>query len=151
MTSPVVPVGPVEPLGPPDGRRRVPAWAGPLGSLAAAAAGCALVATTGRLPVPGCILKSATGLDCPLCGGTRAVGRLLSGDLVGALDMNVLVVVALPLVAWAWLAWAAPTVGVRRIPAPRLPAWAPAAAAVVLVGFAVLRNLPFAPFAVLGT
>ncbi len=39
--------------------------------------------------LPLCVLKSATGLPCPLCGGTRATQALLRGDLARALYLNV--------------------------------------------------------------
>jgi hypothetical protein len=36
-----------------------------------------------------CAFKGATGLPCPLCGGTRATHALLHGDFVRAAYMNV--------------------------------------------------------------
>src|ERR1700754_4094096 len=36
-----------------------------------------------------CAFKGATGLPCPLCGGTRATHALLRGDLVRATYLNV--------------------------------------------------------------
>ena len=38
--------------------------------------------------LPTCVLKSATGLPCPFCGGTRATQALLRGDLARALYLN---------------------------------------------------------------
>lgn len=38
--------------------------------------------------LPACVLKSATGLPCPFCGGTRATQALLRGDLARALYLN---------------------------------------------------------------
>ena len=38
--------------------------------------------------LPTCVLKSATGLPCPFCGGTRATQALLRGDLGRALYLN---------------------------------------------------------------
>ena len=35
-----------------------------------------------------CVFKSATGLPCPLCGGTRAAQAVLQGDLSRALYLN---------------------------------------------------------------
>jgi hypothetical protein len=55
-----------------------------------------------RLPVIVCVFKGLTGLPCPTCGSTRALGRLFAFDLAGALAMNPLTVLAAALVAvWA--------------------------------------------------
>jgi hypothetical protein len=67
------------------------------------AAGAALVGLLhlDRLPVSVCFLKFATGCPCPTCGATRAMARLVVGDLRGAFLMNPLAIVAAFLVA-AW-------------------------------------------------
>jgi len=58
----------------------------------------------GHYPV--CPLKAFTGLDCPGCGGLRAVHSLAHGDVVGALNHNVLAVVMyIPAIAIGWLLW----------------------------------------------
>lgn len=55
-----------------------------------------------RLPFALCIFKGLTGLPCPTCGSTRALGRLFSLDLAGALAMNPFAtLVALLMVGWA--------------------------------------------------
>jgi predicted ABC-type sugar transport system permease subunit len=55
-----------------------------------------------RLSVTICTLKATTGLACPTCGGTRALGLLYHFDLSGALAMNPLVTVGvLALIPWA--------------------------------------------------
>jgi len=41
-----------------------------------------------RLPFALCYLKLTTGLPCPTCGSTRALGRLFALDFAGALRMN---------------------------------------------------------------
>ncbi len=50
-----------------------------------------------------CTLNTVTGLLCPACGGTRAVGELLSGNLLLALRYNPLVITILPVVFYALL------------------------------------------------
>lgn len=85
-----------------------------------------------------CPLRVMTGLDCPLCGATRATHALLRGDLFTALDFNALYVVALPLLAVAFVVWlrSGQWPSVLR---GRQASWG---LAVVAVAFAVLRNLP---------
>lgn len=55
-----------------------------------------------RLPMALCYVKVLTGLPCPTCGSTRAVGRLFQLDFAGAFAMNPLTAAsALVLGAWA--------------------------------------------------
>lgn len=55
-----------------------------------------------RLPFTVCVFKHLTGLPCPTCGSTRAMGRLFALDPAGALAMNPLITVAvLLLLPWA--------------------------------------------------
>jgi hypothetical protein len=54
-----------------------------------------------RLPFALCTFKQITGLPCPSCGGTRALGRLAALDLQGAFAMNPLAV-ALAAVVLLW-------------------------------------------------
>lgn len=133
---------------------RRPAWLGPAGVAAVTvAAGGALAwldpGVRARI-VPGCPFRLLTGLDCPGCGATRAVYALTQGDLVTALDHNVLVVALLPVLAVAWAGWLASTLGWRERP-PTLPARVSMGLAVTVLVFWVVRNLPFAPFVWLGS
>ena len=55
-----------------------------------------------RLPFATCVFKGLTGLPCPTCGSTRALGRLFALDFAGALAMNPLTTAAaVVLAAWA--------------------------------------------------
>lgn len=93
-----------------------------------------------------CPLHALTGLDCPLCGGLRAVHNLGRGQAAAAAGSNalvVLVLVPLALVLWTrWLraSWAGP----RRV---RLAAPSGRVGLALLVAagaFALVRNLPVA-------
>jgi hypothetical protein len=95
---------------------------------------------------PRCPLHEFTGLACPGCGALRAVHQLLHGRIWAAFKFNPLLVSVLPFVLWQmgkrvvrdWQGL--PTQDLFRD--PRSP-WLALGA---LIGFAVLRNLPFFPF-----
>lgn len=91
---------------------------------------------------PSCIVHSLTGFECPGCGATRASHHLLNGDIHRAAELNLLLVLVSPWLAWLFARW------VIKGPAPRLRmGWGRGVAlgAVVLV-FTVLRNLALEPF-----
>jgi hypothetical protein len=121
--------------------------------VAVAAAGCAALAVVGVVDPaqarfgPPCPLQVTTGLDCPLCGATRATHQLLRRDLAAAADLNALYVVALPVVAalalW-WLLRGAAPAWTRRPVIRRT-------AGVVVAVFAVARNLPWEPWTALAS
>ena len=95
-------------------------------------------------PLPPCPSRWLTGIYCPGCGATRALHALLHGDIGKAISMNVVFVLALPVVVLLVLNH------VAKLPArlvtiagffsdARPWAW-------VLICFAILRNLPWVPF-----
>jgi len=72
---------------------------GGIGLLAAAAVG---LLRLDRIPLTLCVFKALTGLPCPTCGSTRALGRLFALDFAGALAMNPFTALVAVLVAgWA--------------------------------------------------
>lgn len=90
--------------------------------------------------LPPCPFHEITGLYCPGCGTTRALHALLHGSFPLALSMNPLAVVAIvlmPVLLWNGLnpgrMW------MSRLSDARI--WL-----VLVVAFAVLRNLPWEPF-----
>ncbi|MCZ4499308.1 MAG: hypothetical protein JWQ74_1861 [Marmoricola sp.] len=110
------------------------------GLAAVAVAGVALVNPHQSGHYPTCPLLALTGLYCPLCGGLRATYDLAHLDVGAALARNPLVVLAVPLIALAWFAWAQRAYTDRR-PAV-VPAWLGTGILALLVGFGVLRNVP---------
>lgn len=96
--------------------------------------------------IPPCPTKALLGIDCPGCGMSRAVYSLLHGDLGAALAFNALGVVALVLLAVAFVTY---TIGLwrgRRVRGWQNLRYSPAVVLVVTVIWFVIRNLPFAPF-----
>ena len=131
---------------------RPAAWAGPGAAGAAALGLCAAAAVLdpSRRQTPPCPFHALTGLWCPVCGSTRALHTLVHGHLGAAFGRNPLLVVVLPLLAWAWLAWTLDVLGgprLVRIPARR---WVLVAFVTTAAAFWVARNLPFPALRVLG-
>ena len=95
--------------------------------------------------LPPCPLHALTGLWCPGCGSTRALHALLHGDLAQALAMNPLLVLASPLLAAmalnaaGWHPRGSEALW-RALARPKPWLW-------LLLGYGVLRNLPWPPFA----
>lgn len=98
---------------------------------------------------PVCPLFALTGFACPGCGLTRGFHALFHGDVLTALDFNLLTPV------WAviffYVAVSMVLLAARGKGLPMWPKWPRfmfAFLAVLLV-FGVLRNLPMYPFSVL--
>ena len=102
---------------------------------------------------PPCPFHAITGCYCPGCGSTRGLHLLLHGHLAAACRMNVLMVLCLPYLAYAYLAYSArvcfPQARWASSPRrPAKPAWIWALLVVILL-YWVLRNVPAWPFALL--
>ena len=54
------------------------------------------VAGTALEIITHCQTHSLFGIYCPLCGGTRALGSLMAGDILSAIKYNVGLVLAIP-------------------------------------------------------
>ena len=130
---------------------RLPRWSGPASATAVVAAGGALVAAnnpTSNPILPPCPLYALTGILCPGCGSTRATHALLNGDLIAAFDFNPLMVLAIPVIAFAFIRWWAIAFGrdgSTRVEL-KLPPQAIWALFALVMVFSVTRNLPWGVF-----
>jgi hypothetical protein len=134
-------------------RSRARRMAGPLiaaGGLLAATAYVGAVDPNAPGHYPLCPTKYLTGLDCPGCGGLRAVHSLAHGDVAGALNHNAFVVLlVIPLILGGLVAWAvrewrgepAKPVGERWYE----KRWLLVTLGVVMIAFTVVRNIPGVP------
>lgn len=119
--------------------------AAPLGVAAAAVGGAVLLhvrdpRTSTYLPCP---FHALTGLWCPGCGTTRALGDLTRGDVAAAASSNVVAVMCVVVAVGLWGLW----LRARWMQIPlTLPGPTRLAAAVVLAlvaVFTVVRNTPW--------
>lgn len=67
---------------------------------------------TEHLVMPKCVFKALTGLNCPLCGGQRAIHAALHGQILDAARYNYFLAFSLPyaliLIIENWLMPASP-------------------------------------------
>ena len=92
---------------------------------------------------PKCVFHSLTGLDCPGCGGLRATHQLLHGNIVGAVQLNPLFVMLLPVGGFFAFRQVFYLLTRRWLPQPFQRAQWAMFLAVVIIAFGVLRNLPW--------
>ena len=133
---------------------RAPRWAVPLAAVGCVGLGIAytLVSDPTRSApdaAPTCLLKLTTGLDCPGCGGTRALWYLLHADLPAAARHHFLFVFTVPFLAYLFVAWAGKQAFGWRLPELRLSPKVLGGFLAAWFAFSVLRNLPWAPFTAL--
>lgn len=87
---------------------------------------------------PRCQIQKLTGLYCPGCGMTRALARLVRGDVLGSLSYNVLLIPFVCLLVALFFS--------ARLRQNGDLAWK---MCIFLLVFTVLRNLPWYPFVLL--
>ena len=95
---------------------------------------------------PVCPLYSLTGIACPGCGLTRGFHALFHGDLLTAIDYNLLAPVFFLFFAYLGISMLLVVLRGRGLP---LNIYRPKLLFGILTGmlvFAVVRNLPFYPF-----
>ncbi|MBG6067297.1 DUF2752 domain-containing protein [Micromonospora ureilytica] len=130
---------------------RSPRWAVPLAALGCVGIGMSYAMLSNPThadpdAAPTCLLKLTTGLDCPGCGGTRALWYVLHGDLPAAARHHFLFIFALPFLAYLFVAWAGSQAFGWRMPELRISSKAIGGFLAAWLAFSVLRNLPWAPF-----
>jgi hypothetical protein len=129
-------------------RPRLP-WLIVSGVLLTAAAGCALLFRFDPSQYhfyPRCILYTTTGILCPGCGSQRALYQLLHGHVTAALRCNALLILGLPVAAFLCTRFAARWLSTGGTPSIDIPVrWIKLLAIGVTI-FAMLRNIPCAPF-----
>ena len=97
---------------------------------------------------PLCPTKAVFGIDCPGCGCLRGLHSLTHGDLAGAADHNIALLIMVPFAIVLWVRWlmrawrgVTPAVSVRTF---RLRNRAMIIVLVALLAFGVVRN--FVPY-----
>jgi hypothetical protein len=92
---------------------------------------------------PRCLFHALTGLQCPGCGGTRALYQLLHFHLAEALRLNALVTILAP-IAFAWfLYWYWSVTQKGQGPTLRVSRPVAACLYVIVLLFTIVRNGAF--------
>jgi len=109
------------------------------------------VEDTGRVWVNQCTIYKFTGLDCPGCGGQRAIHSLLHGYVLQALRYNGLFVLASPFLAYFYyIAIRVYILGQKQyLNSFVFKPWFAYLFISILIIFFILRNIPFWPFTLL--
>jgi hypothetical protein len=92
------------------------------------------------------VFKLLTGLDCPGCGGTRMVWYLLHGNIGQSARHHLIAFLAVPVLAYVYVAWAAKRLFNLRLPTRRITPAVWGGYFVVWIVYSVLRDLPWEPF-----
>jgi hypothetical protein len=116
-------------------------------SLAGAATYLFLFDPAKGIGYPSCPFRMLTGWQCPGCGTTRALHQLLHGHPVNAFELNPLLIVALPLLAFALFTYTRSAISNKNIASGIFPAKYSWVIFGVIITFWIFRNTPMYPFA----
>lgn len=111
--------------------------------VALAAIGAITAATRFGVPLPACLFKTLTGLECPGCGAGRALTAFVYGDFWAIPDHNLLLTILGPLMLISLLGALT-----NRTPLLARSGWA-LPLLISITCFWVLRLLPFESLAYL--
>jgi hypothetical protein len=95
---------------------------------------------------PKCLLYVSTGIYCPGCGSQRATHALLNGNILTALNHNVLFIVGLGIIGYHLLVTALNKWFGRKIFNYLYHPKVPLILLGIVIAFWILRNIPFGPF-----
>lgn len=98
---------------------------------------------------PPCPFHKLTSLYCPGCGSLRASHQLLHGNLLSALDLNLLMVLSFPFLGYSLISYSMTNFKKQMLPRIFLPPVLIWIILGVILAFWVLRNIPAYPFSVL--
>ena len=98
--------------------------------------------TTAYLP---CLFKKMTGLQCPGCGAARASYHLLHGNILSAIDYNILLVFFIPFLVLEGMYRLRMYSDASRLNVVRTALTSYRVLFVVVV-FWIIRNIPLYPF-----
>lgn len=95
-----------------------------------------------------CSFYKITGLQCPGCGGQRALHYLLHGKLLEALHHNILLVIGLPFLLYLYVIIVKVYVlkNATYTDIPFLGKNFGIITIIVILSFFLLRNIPYIPF-----
>ncbi len=98
---------------------------------------------------PACPVNRLTGTYCPGCGTCRAIHSMLHGEFVQAARLNIMTVALLPVVLYGLVFEAVFRLTGKRLHKVILPAWVIWCLFGLIIGYWVLRNIPYYPFCLL--
>ena len=95
---------------------------------------------------PVCPFRALTGFTCPGCGTTRGLHKLFHGDVVGAFQLNPLMLLLFPILFYVLIRYTSAAMRGRSINMNRLDAKYIWMLFAVVLSFWIFRNTPFYPF-----
>lgn len=95
--------------------------------------------------LPPCPFHWLTGLHCPGCGTTRALHKLVHGDIAAGFRLNSLTMLLLPVLLYTLVSDVYCEVTGRQVRSILVSARASVVIAVLIIAFGILRNIPVYP------